>query len=89
MWAARTTDGRVIGTVSLAFSDKPNSRHRAELVKLMVHRDGRGRVGLGRTLLTTAGRVRKRRIAARAIRRPRTQAIRSLRSRATTKRAPS
>ncbi|MER6347010.1 GNAT family N-acetyltransferase [Streptomyces sp. NPDC001595] len=52
VWAAY--DGkRLVGTVSLAFADKPNSRHRAEIVKLMVHRDGRGR-GLGRRLLTTA-----------------------------------
>nr|WP_206328069.1 GNAT family N-acetyltransferase [Streptomyces sp. S3(2020)] len=52
IWAAH--DGaRVVGTVGLAFPDKPNSRHRAELVKLMVHRDARGR-GLGRRLLTTA-----------------------------------
>ncbi|MFJ6080701.1 GNAT family N-acetyltransferase [Streptomyces sp. NPDC092369] len=52
VWAAQDGD-RVVGTVSLAFPDKPNSRHRAELVKLMVHRDARGR-GLGRTLLGTA-----------------------------------
>ncbi|MER7571223.1 GNAT family N-acetyltransferase [Streptomyces sp. NPDC126514] len=52
VWAA-LDGGRIVGTVSLAFPDKPNSRHRAELVKLMVHRDARGR-GLGRTLLTTA-----------------------------------
>ncbi|RPF37896.1 GNAT family N-acetyltransferase [Streptomyces sp. TLI_185] len=52
VWAARDGE-RVVGTVSLAFPDKPNSRHRAELVKLMVHRDARGQ-GLGRTLLTTA-----------------------------------
>jgi ribosomal protein S18 acetylase RimI-like enzyme len=52
VWAAY--DGRrVVGTVSLAFPDKPNSRHRAELVKLMVHRDARGQ-GLGRRLLGTA-----------------------------------
>lgn len=52
VWAAY--DGhRVVGTVGLAFPDKPNSRHRAELVKLMVHRDARGR-GLGRRLLDTA-----------------------------------
>ncbi|MER7055543.1 MULTISPECIES: GNAT family N-acetyltransferase [unclassified Streptomyces] len=44
---------RVAGTVSLALPDKPNSRHRAELVKLMVSRTARGR-GLGRRLLTTA-----------------------------------
>ncbi|MPY60372.1 GNAT family N-acetyltransferase [Streptomyces spongiae] len=55
VWAA-WDGGRVVGTVSLAFPDKPNSRHRAELVKLMVHRDARGR-GLGRTLLATAERA--------------------------------
>jgi GNAT superfamily N-acetyltransferase len=55
VWAAY--DGpRVVGTVSLAFPDKPNSRHRAELVKLMVHRDARGQ-GLGRALLATAERA--------------------------------
>ncbi|MFE9675256.1 GNAT family N-acetyltransferase [Streptomyces sp. NPDC006259] len=52
VWAAVDGD-RVTGTVTLAFPDKPNSRHRAELVKLMVHRDARGQ-GLGRRLLTTA-----------------------------------
>ncbi|MFJ3223346.1 GNAT family N-acetyltransferase [Streptomyces sp. NPDC086783] len=55
VWVARTGD-RVTGTVGLAFPGKPNSRHRAELVKLMVHRDGRGQ-GLGRTLLATAERA--------------------------------
>jgi GNAT superfamily N-acetyltransferase len=52
VWAASIGE-RVAGTVSLAFPDKPNSRHRAELVKLMVHRDARGE-GLGRRLLTVA-----------------------------------
>lgn len=52
VWAAGD-GGRILGTVSLAFPDKPNSRHRAEVVKLMVHRDARGH-GLGRALLTTA-----------------------------------
>ncbi|NUR02605.1 MAG: GNAT family N-acetyltransferase [Streptomyces sp.] len=52
VWAARDGE-RVVGTVSLAFPDKPNSRHRAELVKLMVYQDARGQ-GLGRTLLTPA-----------------------------------
>ncbi|MFF6807759.1 GNAT family N-acetyltransferase [Streptomyces sp. NPDC012616] len=52
VWAALDGD-RAVGTVSLAFADKPNSRHRAELVKLMVHRDARGK-GLARTLLGTA-----------------------------------
>ncbi|MFJ5029743.1 GNAT family N-acetyltransferase [Streptomyces sp. NPDC088560] len=53
VWAAVADTGRVAGTVSLAHPDKPNSRHRAELVKLMVHRSARGR-GLGRLLLATA-----------------------------------
>ncbi|GGN59241.1 N-acetyltransferase [Streptomyces albiflavescens] len=52
VWVARG-EGRLLGTVGLVFPDKPNSRHRAELVKLMVHRDGRGQ-GLGRALLKTA-----------------------------------
>jgi GNAT superfamily N-acetyltransferase len=52
VWAALDGD-RAVGTVSLAFADKPNSRHRAELVKLMVHREARGQ-GLARTLLGTA-----------------------------------
>ncbi|MEV4048446.1 GNAT family N-acetyltransferase [Streptomyces sp. NPDC049744] len=52
VWVAREGE-RVTGTVSLALPDKPNSRHRAELVKLMVSGEARGR-GLGRRLLATA-----------------------------------
>ncbi|MEG3630207.1 GNAT family N-acetyltransferase [Streptomyces poriticola] len=55
VWVARDGE-RLIGTVGLALPGKPNSRHRAELVKLMVHRDARGR-GLGRRLLTAAERA--------------------------------
>jgi GNAT superfamily N-acetyltransferase len=53
VWVAYEEPGRVLGTVSLALPDKPNSTHRAELVKLMVHRAARGR-GLGRRLLAVA-----------------------------------
>ncbi|MEU9478146.1 GNAT family N-acetyltransferase [Streptomyces sp. NPDC048191] len=53
VWAALDATGRPAGTVSLAHPGKPNSRHRAELVKLMVHRSARGQ-GLGRRLLRTA-----------------------------------
>ncbi|MFF3333079.1 GNAT family N-acetyltransferase [Streptomyces sp. NPDC002888] len=52
VWVAQDGD-RVVGTVGLAFPDKPNSRHRAEVVKLMVHRAARG-LGLGGRLLATA-----------------------------------
>jgi len=52
VWTARDGD-RVVGTVTMAHPDKPNSRHRAELVKLMVHRNARGQ-GLGRALLAVA-----------------------------------
>lgn len=54
VWAAHD-GGRVVGTIGLDFPGKPNSRHRAELVKLMVHRDLRGK-GLGRRLLGTVER---------------------------------
>ncbi|WP_406717766.1 N-acetyltransferase family protein [Streptomyces althioticus] len=54
VWTASEEPGRVLGTVSLALpADKANSAHRAELVKLMVHRSARGK-GLGRRLLAVA-----------------------------------
>ncbi|MFG2497456.1 GNAT family N-acetyltransferase [Streptomyces sp. NPDC048441] len=54
VWAARDDAGqRVSGTISVGFVDKPNGRHRAEILKLMVHSRARGR-GLARTLLATA-----------------------------------
>ncbi|TDD52966.1 GNAT family N-acetyltransferase [Nonomuraea terrae] len=55
VWACRE-DGVLLGTVSLVLASKPNSRHRAELVKLMVRRSARGR-GLSRALLATAERA--------------------------------
>lgn len=52
VWAARDAE-RVTGTVSVGFVDKPNGRHRAEILKLMVHGTARGQ-GLARALLTAA-----------------------------------
>lgn len=53
-WAALDDDGeRVLGTVQLVRASAPNSRHRGDIAKLMVHPDARGR-GLARTLLKTA-----------------------------------
>ncbi|MGW2229231.1 GNAT family N-acetyltransferase [Streptomyces formicae] len=51
LWAARDAE-RVTGTVGVAFVDKPNGRHRAEITKLMVHPGARGQ-GLARALLST------------------------------------
>jgi ribosomal protein S18 acetylase RimI-like enzyme len=46
-------DGRVVGSVQLLLSDRQNGSHRAEVRKLMVHTEFRGR-GLGRALLASA-----------------------------------
>ncbi|CAM5259023.1 Acetyltransferase [Streptomyces alboniger] len=52
VWVALDA-GRVTGTVGVAFTDKPNGRHRAEITKLMVHPSARGQ-GLARALLASA-----------------------------------
>jgi ribosomal protein S18 acetylase RimI-like enzyme len=52
VWVSRDSE-HINGTVSLALARKANGRHRAEVVKLMVHRDAR-RQGLARKLLATA-----------------------------------
>lgn len=44
-------EGRIRGTVQLAFAPQPNQPHRAEVTKLLVHPDAR-RLGLGRALMT-------------------------------------
>ena len=41
-WVARI-DERVLGTITLVRASKPNGPHRADVIKLMVHRDARGR----------------------------------------------
>jgi GNAT superfamily N-acetyltransferase len=40
----------LVGSVQLDLAGMPNGRHRAEVVKLIVHRDTRGK-GIGRTLM--------------------------------------
>lgn len=54
VWVARVDD-RVVGTVQVRFTGTPNGTHRAEVAKLLVHRDARG-AGLGRELLGVAER---------------------------------
>ncbi|MFH8345804.1 GNAT family N-acetyltransferase [Streptomyces sp. NPDC018045] len=52
IWVAEGPEG-ITGTIGLAHPRKPAARHRAEIIKLVVHRSARGQ-GLGRALLTTA-----------------------------------
>ena len=46
-------DGRTLGTVQLGLDTPPNQQHRAEIKKMLVHRDARRR-GVGAALLTAA-----------------------------------
>ena len=48
---AARLDGRIVGTVNLGLDTPPNQPHRAEVRKMLVHRDARGR-GVGEALLT-------------------------------------
>jgi acetyltransferase len=50
---ARDDSGRIVGSVQLEFAQRPNSRHRCELQKLLVLRTHRGR-GLGTALMRAA-----------------------------------
>jgi acetyltransferase len=43
-------DGDVLGSVQLDLATMPNARHRAEVMKLVVHRRAR-RAGIGRALM--------------------------------------
>ncbi|MEE1753895.1 GNAT family N-acetyltransferase [Streptomyces sp. SP18CS02] len=56
VWACAGHDGRLSGVITLVRPSLPNQRHRAEISKLLVHRDARGR-GLGRRLLAAAERA--------------------------------
>lgn len=46
-------DGRISGTVQVGFALKPNQPHRADLMKLLVHRRARG-LGLSKLLMQAA-----------------------------------
>ena len=48
-------DGRLVGSVQLAPVPKPNGRHRAEVQKLLVLREFRGR-GIGKALMAAVER---------------------------------
>lgn len=50
---AAVEDGRPLGTVQLDLARMPNGRHRAEVIKLLVHRSARRR-GIGRALMLEA-----------------------------------
>src|SRR5437762_11505997 len=43
------SDGRIVGTVQLALAAPPNQRHRADVLKLLVHPSARRR-GIARAL---------------------------------------
>jgi GNAT superfamily N-acetyltransferase len=47
---AAYVDGDLVGTVQLVHAWPPNSQHRADVAKLLVHRRARGR-GVGRLLM--------------------------------------
>src|SRR5712692_9108848 len=49
-------DGRLAGSVQLALENRPNGRHRAEVVKLLVHRSARRR-GIGQALMQAVEEV--------------------------------
>src|SRR5690349_18312955 len=47
---AAYVDGELVGTVQLVHAWPPNSQHRADVAKLLVHRQARGQ-GVGRALM--------------------------------------
>jgi acetyltransferase len=50
---ARDAGGALVGSAQLGLETRPNGRHRAEVMKVMVHRKARGR-GIGRALMLAA-----------------------------------
>jgi GNAT superfamily N-acetyltransferase len=57
-WVAWSDDGRIVGVVRLTLATKPNARHRAEVAKLLVHRDARGRGCAGALMSALEGAAR-------------------------------
>ncbi len=53
-------DGRAVGTAQLRLAPLPNARHRAEVAKVLVHRDAR-RHGISRTLMACVEYAARRR----------------------------
>jgi len=53
LFAVRAGDGRIDGTLQLALAGMPNSRHRAELSKMLVHPRAR-RQGMAQALILHA-----------------------------------
>jgi len=52
LFVARS-DGRILGTVMVIFAPQQNGQHRADIAKMLVHRDARG-LGLSRQLMDAA-----------------------------------
>ena len=46
-------NGKIVGTVQLVWAGPENQPHRADIAKLLVHRDARGH-GIGRALMQAA-----------------------------------
>jgi acetyltransferase len=57
---AHDAGGDLVGSAQLALETRPNGRHRAEVMKVMVHRNSR-RQGLGRALMLAAEAEARRR----------------------------
>jgi GNAT superfamily N-acetyltransferase len=57
---AARLDGRIVGTVQLGLDTPPNQRHRADVKKMLVHRDARNR-GIGAALIAAVEDEAKKR----------------------------
>jgi len=57
---ARDAEGELVGSAQLDLATRPNARHRAEVVKVMVHTKARRR-GIGRTLMRSIEEHARRR----------------------------